>query len=132
MQYVKLLYKLLSRNLIEIVEEKNRVKSWRGGLYTGQFEKWIQLFMQRFEWGGICTGFELTYRDSGNAIHFSFFTTQFFPLRLKITIPKDNIKKKKNCFFFNREIKLILLLTLETISIAGCHVLWEQLFLHIH
>ena len=43
MQYVKLLYKLLSRNLIEIVEEKNRVKSWRGGLYTGQFEKWIQL-----------------------------------------------------------------------------------------
>ena len=34
------------------------------------------------------TGFELTYRDSGNTIHFSFFTIQFFPPTQKITMPK--------------------------------------------
>ena len=34
------------------------------------------------------TGFELTYRDSGNTIHFSIFTMQIFPPSQKITIPK--------------------------------------------
>ena len=43
---------------------------------------------------------ELAYRDSGNTIHFSFFTTQFFPPSLLITIPKHNIKRK-NIFFLN-------------------------------
>ena len=42
------------------------------------------------------SGFELTYRFSGNTIHFSFFRTQFFPRSLKITIPKHNIKRKNN------------------------------------
>ena len=42
------------------------------------------------------TGFELTYCGSGNSIHFSFFTMQFFPPSLKITIPKHNVKMKKN------------------------------------
>ena len=40
-------------------------------------------------------GFELTYRDSRNMIHFSFFTMQLFTLSLKITIPKHNIKNEK-------------------------------------
>ena len=45
-------------------------------------------------------GFELMYRDSRNAIHFSFFMMQFFPPSLKITIPKHNIKRENN-FFLN-------------------------------
>ena len=32
--------------------------------------------------------FELMYRDSGNIMHFSFFTIQFFPPTQKISIPK--------------------------------------------
>ena len=51
------------------------------------------------------TGFELTYRDSGNTIHFSFFTTQFFPPSLKVMIPKHNVKIKNN-FYFNFREKL--------------------------
>ena len=43
-------------------------------------------------------GFELKYRDSGNTIHFSFLTTQFFLPSQKITITKHNIKRKKNRF----------------------------------
>ena len=43
----------------------------------------------------IVTGLELMYRDSGNVIHFLFFTMQFFPPILKTTIPKYNIKNKK-------------------------------------
>ena len=41
------------------------------------------------------SGFELTYCNSGNTIHFSFFSMQFFPPSLKIAIPKYNIKKEK-------------------------------------
>ena len=41
------------------------------------------------------SGFELTYSDLGTTIHFSFFTTQFFPPCLKITIPKYNEKKER-------------------------------------
>ena len=37
------------------------------------------------------TGFELTYRDLGNAIRFLFFTKQFLPATQKI--PKHNLKK---------------------------------------
>ena len=33
------------------------------------------------------TSFVLTYRDSGNTIHFSIFTMQIFPTSQKITIP---------------------------------------------
>ena len=40
------------------------------------------------------SGFELTYSDLGTTIHFSFFTTQFFPPCLKITIPKYNKKER--------------------------------------
>ena len=38
------------------------------------------------------TGFELTYRDSGNTNRFSFFTTQFFPPTKKFGIRKHVIK----------------------------------------
>ena len=64
-------------------------------------------------------GFELTYRDSQNTIHFSFFTIQFFPPSLKITIPKQS-------FFLNGETNLIFLVPLETISISTFHALWKQ------
>ena len=50
-------------------------------------------------------GFELTYRDSGNTIHFSFFTKQFFPTSLEIAIPKHD-KKSRKILFLNRETKL--------------------------
>ena len=39
-------------------------------------------------------GFELIDRDTGNIICFSFFTTQFFPPKQKIMIPKHNVKKE--------------------------------------
>ena len=60
-----------------------------------------------------CSGFELTYRDSGNTIHFSFFTIQVFPPTQKITIPKkvsvsQTEEQNQNSF---------LLLRLKTISI---------------
>ena len=64
-------------------------------------------------------GFELTYRDSQNTIHFSFFTIQFFPPSLKITIPKQS-------FFLNGETNLIFLVPLEKISISTFHALWKQ------
>ena len=34
------------------------------------------------------TGFELMYGDSGNTMHCSFFTIQFFPPTQKITMPR--------------------------------------------
>ena len=37
--------------------------------------------------------FELTYRDLGNTMQFSFFTAQFFPPTQRMAIPKNNIKK---------------------------------------
>ena len=64
--------------------------------------------------------FKLTYRDSENTVHFSFFT-QFFTLSLKITIPKQHIKGKS--FVLNRETKFILLLPLGTILVPMSHVL---------
>ena len=39
----------------------------------------------------IKSGFKLTYRDSGNMIHFSFFMSQFLSPGQKITISKHNI-----------------------------------------
>ena len=36
------------------------------------------------------TVFELTYRDSGNMIHFSVFMMKIFPPCPKVTIPKYN------------------------------------------
>ena len=41
---------------------------------------------------GIISGFELTYSDSENMIHFSFFTMQVFSPRLKIVISKYNTR----------------------------------------
>ena len=60
----------------------------------------IKLKFQFYTYCRCCrnAGFELAYRDLGN-IHFSFFTMQFFPPILKITIPK-HMKRKSN-FFLN-------------------------------
>ena len=80
-------------------------------------QKWWKIFQ-----GSI---FQLTYHDSGNMIHFTFFMMKFFPPSLEITIPKHNTKKQKH-FFLNTEIKLILMLALEKILIPMCHVLWAQ------
>ena len=49
--------------------------------------------------------FELTYCDSVNTIHFSFFMLQFFRPSLKIMIPKHNAKMKIS-FYFNFSEKL--------------------------
>ena len=46
------------------------------------FSHWIIRSLQR-----IWAWFELTYHYSGNGMHFSFFTIEFFPLTQKITIP---------------------------------------------
>ena len=55
--------------------------------------------------------FELTYRDSGNTIHFSIFTMQFFPSSQKITITKYNAVS------YSKTDKPFFLLLLKTISI---------------
>ena len=53
------------------------------------------------------SGFELTYCDLGNMIHFSFFMVQFFLSNLKIVMPKHNIKMKNNFLVdFNHREKL--------------------------
>ena len=52
------------------------------------------------------SGFELTYCDLGNMIHFSFFMMQFFLSSLKIVMPK-HIKLGKNFLVdFNHREKL--------------------------
>ena len=64
------------------------------------------------------TGYELTCRDLGNTIQFSFFMMQFFQPSQKITIPK--------CFYssyIEKQIpKPFLLLPLKAISIHVHHV----------
>ena len=48
-------------------------------------------------------GFELAYHDSGNTIHFPFFTMQIFP-------PSQKNHDTKVCYsflFLNRETKLL-------------------------
>ena len=49
-----------------------------------------QVFKAKLYIFSVYTGFKLTYRDSGNSIHFSIFTMQVFPPSQKITIPKYN------------------------------------------
>ena len=71
------------------------------------------------------TRFEFKDFDSGNAIHFSYFTPQFSHLARKSGYLN---KHKKETFFLNRETKLILLLSLEMILIGMCHVLREQFY----
>ena len=52
-------------------------------------------------------GFELTYRDSENTIHFSFFTTPFLPPSQKISISKHNTyKTRKRAFSLTVKQKL--------------------------
>ena len=70
------------------------------------------------------------YCDSGNSIHFSFFTTQFFPASLKMTIPKQYKKEKQ--FFLNinhREKLCFTELVQEFIEIEACIAASGLLFL---
>ena len=79
----------------------------------------------------IYTEFKWMYGDSGNMIYFLFFTIQFFPPCLKMTIPKH--KKRKKSFSLTEKQKLILLLPLETISVPVSYFMRiVLLFLHIH
>ena len=56
----------------------------------------------------IKSGFKLTYRDSGNTIHFSFFMSQFLSPGQKITISKHNIYKKgKRVFSYTAKRNLL-------------------------
>ena len=53
----------------------------------------------------LISGFELTYRHSGNTIDFSFFTMQIFPSSLKITVLKQ-YKKENRVFSLTEKQKL--------------------------
>ena len=72
----------------------------------------------------IVSGFQLTYCDLGNTIHFSIFMMQIFPPSQKITIPEYNAVS-------NSEIETpFFLLLLKTISISQALTNCVPMYVH--